>query len=233
MYQRQIPRAPKKITRDVFIDMIFELGKTYEYGYDTIMGAIELADKFMLIIEPRTSYHEHIKVKHKYRIHDRYKGQMDFLIAPIEQYYSPELVVVTLTLAGKSNEDDAHSISYALTFVENYYIIKMEWEVANCFGYYIRVKNIITDIGLIIGENADLASIFGEIAQDVCRIPKWWTISSVTIIMATLYLYQNNKLHAVTVDKVKRFRNFIKVMAEETETSTSTVLDTYINISNV
>lgn len=239
MYQRQIARAPEVITRDAFIIEIFELGRVFEYGYDTIVGAVELADRFMLITEPRWSYYDHIKFEDQVRIHESYKNKSALLILPIEQCYSKELVVAALILAGKSNEDDSHNINYGLLFCENYYIIKMEWDLASCFDYHIRVNNFITDIGLMLTinrldtlnqENGNLAPVFAELAQDICRIPQWWTISSTTIIMASLYLYQRNKLKARIVDKIKRFHNFITAMADETESSIETVLDTYINI---
>ena len=229
MYQRQIAKAPEVITRDAFITEIFELGRMYEYGYDTIVGAIELADRFMLITEPRQSYHEYVQLQRQCQIYDNYKDRLTLLTAPIEQCYSKELVVAVLTLAGKSNEDNPYSISHGLLFCENYYIVKMEWEIACSFAYYIRINNFITSIGLlVVEENANLASVFAELAQDICRIHQWWTISSTTIIMASLYLYQTNKLKAITTDRIKRFHNFICTVAKETESSVLTVLNVYI-----
>ena len=236
-YLHKINKPPTEITREEFLDEIFVLGHLYEYGYDTIVGAVELADRFMLVTEPRQSYHEHITLK------PSNSPEYEALVTtPITQIYSKELVVVALTLAGKTNEDDPHSIKYGLTSCENYYIVKMEWEIARCFHYHIRVNNFMTCIGLAfddgmncIGLTKDglsyqrLGPVFGELAKDVCRIPNWWTFSPLSIVLGTMWLYQQGKLRAVTTSKEMRFAEFVNVVAAECEEPPSKVLQAYID----
>ena len=226
MYKHKIAKPPKVITREQFLQDIFALGRLYEYGYDTIVGAVELADRFMTITEPRQSYHEHIQME---TLDDASK-----LLAttPIDHCYSDELVVVALTLAGKCNEDDPHSIMYGLLNCENYYIVKMEWEIAQCFQYHIRVNNFMTYLGLIFDDTPILGPEFGALAQDVCRVLSWYTMSPVTILMASLWLHQQGKLKAIATAKHQRFVTFIETVAAECEATKIDTLNAYITMHN-
>ena len=48
--------------------------------------------------------------------------------------------------------------------------------------------------------------------------------------MGTMWLYQQNKLRAVTTNKKNIFRKFISAVAEECEQPVIEVLQTYINV---
>ena len=229
MYQHKINKAPTEISREQFLDAIFSLGHLYEYGYDTILGAVELADRFMLIREPRPSCHGHIELNSTLD-NEAYRT---LIITPMAQIYSKELVVVALTLAGKANEDEPHSIHYGLMFCENYYIVKMEWELASCFRHHIRVNNFMTYIGLTFDDGMSypqLGPVFGELAKDVCHIPNWWNLSPLAIIMGVMWLYQQGKLRAVSTNKQLMFNEFVATIANECEQPPNKVLEAYINM---
>jgi hypothetical protein len=233
MHLHKIPRPPTEITRDDFLTKIFELGRLYEYGYDTIVGAVELADRFMLITEPRQSCYSHEKLLKLQKLKQLLTiDQQQLLTTPIAQIYSKELVVVVLTLAGKVNEDDSYGILLGLEFCANYYIVKMELEIAQCFHYHIRVNNFITHIGSALNDEFNhpkLGPVFGELAKDVCKISQWWNLSPLSIIMGTMLLFQRNNLRAITTNKKNIFHKFISTIAEECEQPLSETLQTYIN----
>lgn len=45
MYVRDIVKVPQKIERDEFVNIIFNVGLNYNYGYDTLMAAVQLGDQ--------------------------------------------------------------------------------------------------------------------------------------------------------------------------------------------
>jgi len=47
MYVRDIIRSPQKITRNEFVNIIFDIGLNYNYGYDTLIASVQLGDQYI------------------------------------------------------------------------------------------------------------------------------------------------------------------------------------------
>ncbi len=47
MYQRDVHVIPIEILRDEFVNIIFDIGLEYYFGYDTLITAVEIGDKYV------------------------------------------------------------------------------------------------------------------------------------------------------------------------------------------
>lgn len=180
MYQRDIPKLPKIITRDEFVNIVFDLGQRYQHGYDTIVASVQLADYFVSFKELRHPFillnksekislesvckrNPHLtKIRgnfsvHKYRdllLTSPFKEQVEqntFMNELVPQVYSIELAYVVTVIIAKYNEDDRYKwTDDAVADTNNRYVIKMEWEICMLLNFHIKINNFITLIGDII-----------------------------------------------------------------------------------
>lgn len=180
MYQRDIPKLPKIITRTEFVDIVFDLGRIHQHGYDTIVASVQLADHFVSFKGVRRPFiqlnisekkalksickrnPELTKVRGKFSVqkyHDllltspfqEKLEQNKFMYELIPQVYSIELAYVVTVIIAKYNEDDGYRwTDNAIADTNNRYVIKMEWEICMLINFHIKINNFITLIGHII-----------------------------------------------------------------------------------
>lgn len=176
MYQRDIPKLPKTITRDEFVNIVFDLGHRHQHGYDTIVASVQLGDYFVSFKGERNPFFllsraEKRSIKDLLKKNTQVKGaiynlntdillnspfrekleQKPFMYELVPQIYSTELAYVVTVIMAKSNEDDGYRwTDDAVSDTNNRYVIKMEWEICMLLNFNIKVHNFITLIGHII-----------------------------------------------------------------------------------
>lgn len=224
MYQRDIPKFPVKINRREFVNYVFDLGRRYNHGYDTIITSVEIGDKFVSYTGHRESY-----VDQKYYCHD-------IILNLVPQEYSIELAHVVTVIAAKCNEDFGYERTWsAMADTQNRYVIKMEWEVCMVLGFRVKINNFISAISDIlchhhIVDSKILGSVFWDLSKDICMNQELLNINPVVIIMATILLYKCGKLRAIRSNRERTFLNIMQQVAHEYEVPLIDVLRSYISI---
>jgi len=225
MHLRDIPHLPIEISRKEFVKIVFDVGLIHTHGYDTIIAAVDIGDRFVEYSGSRESYTR----KHKYN-----SDYDKILSLPIEQIYSKELAYIVTVIAAKSNEDDGYNDTVeAVDDLCNYYLYKMEWEICTLFNYHFPVNNFITYIGTMLYATTmgsiKLSSVFWDISREYCFDRKLMKINSPTVLIGMMYLYRKNKLKAIISHKERLFRDTITSIAKECEVTTDEVIKIYIS----
>lgn len=182
MYRSSVPHLPVEISREEFVELVFDLGRIHSHGYDTIVASVELGDYFVSFPGPREPFIELTneekarirteKIRAKREIH-LLGGKSDFglearitakiiaartvktfLDEPVPQIYSIELAHVVSVIVAKYNETAGYrKTTIAMADTENRFIVKMEWELLLLIGYKPKVSNFMTLIGLITNKD--------------------------------------------------------------------------------
>lgn len=255
MYQRDIPRIPETISRDMFVDIVFELGKTYQHGYDTIVAAVQIADYFLSFSGERIVYRPFSQVDRvKYRaLKDEFtcnsigfageikleahikkeQNPIELLDDLVPQVYSVELAHVVTVISAKLNEEFDHgynSIRSAAYDTENSYVRKMEFEILITLGFHFRIFNFITVIGLLLADPVPpiLGSVFWDISKEVCRNKDLLSKDPMLIVLSIVILGKRGKLRALKLHRERLFIEKLATIARELELPMVDVTRAYI-----
>lgn len=204
MFSRDILKIPTRITREKFVNIVFEIGYRWSHSYNTIITAVMLGDEYI------------DKIQYK-----------------IFNYYSIELAYVVSILSTKLLEDFGYcSTSKACYDVGNRYIIEMEWNVFTTTGYNIRRYNYIDAIPKLINGNSvkQLNGCFFDISRDICMDKQILNINPFTLILGLTMLYRKNKLLSYKKYKKRIFYGIMRKLSKEYEVDLSDILSAYIKI---
>lgn len=148
MYQRDIPRLPIQISREKFVDLVFDIGREYCHEYNSIVASVILGDKFVTYTGPRKPFIDGLS---EHLSGFRGPSSPEIINELVPQIYSEELAHVVTVLVAKHNEDNGYQYTNeAIVDTENRYIVKMEWEIAMIIGFRIDTNNFVTAISYII-----------------------------------------------------------------------------------
>src|SRR5205085_5915401 len=212
MYQREEQFDPIEIDREEYVNIVFDLGLLHCHGYDSIIAAVEIGDKF--VISP--------------------KNDTNDIIA---RHYSSELAHITTVLASKANEDEGYIFTKkAVNDTNNGLVYKMEWEICRSIGFHIKIDNFITFIGKTLhltGTPIVLSSVFWDLSKDICMNRELLSMDPFTILTGCLLLNKMRKLRAIKSNKQRVFFEIMSQMAHEYELDLNDVLQAYINIKRI
>lgn len=262
MFQRDIPKLPIPISRDIFVDLVFDLGRENSHGYDTIIAAVQLGDYFVSFTGSRVIYRKLVEVeKDTYNVKKtalkrfldlrdldyRQKGEIideilmerkrTFMDEPVPQVYSIELAHVVSVIAAKCNEDfSGYRTREAIFETDNCYIIKMEWEIFSIIGFRLKVCNFITVIGSIIEEilGSEKSPYLGSQFRDISREVAL-DPKLLAINPRTLVLGMillGNRLKALRTYRERIFSKTITNLVQEYELKVEDVLQAFIRIKS-
>ena len=247
MYQRNIPRLPKIISREAFVDRIFDLGQQYQHGYDTIMTAVEIGDFFITYKGKRVSHlGQFSELTNQPSANTNSVGprepsvdlvkenQRKLMIMCVPQVYSEELAYVVTVISACANED--HNYSYsdivdAASEVQNGYVYKMQWEICAALKFYVRPNNVITLLGRIIwaiyAPKPDTNNIyvphmgttFWDLARTICMKKSFLSINPITIVIGAILLQRHGKLRPIRENRERRLITIMNKLAREYEVS--------------
>lgn len=247
MYTRNISRLPEEISRDEFVNIVFDLGLMHQHGCDTIVASVELGDYFVSFRGNRIPFVQLTKKERMKRKSREKKGERvektTFKEEVIPQVYSVELAHVVTIIIAKYNEDDGYNwTDDAIDATNNDYVIKMEWEICIMLGFHIKVRNFITLIGEIIwsittederiheSSSLRLHSMFWDLSKEICMDQKLLATDPRALVMGCLLLQQRGKLRAVRINKERIFRATMNLIAHEYELDINDLLNTYIKL---
>ena len=222
MHQRDIPKLPTKIDRKEFVDIIFDLGLSSMHGYDTIVAAVQLGDKFVSYSGSRISFNDT-----RFGSYD-----IDIMNQPVPQEYSAELAHVVTIITCKVNEDNGYmDIKEAIYETCNSYVAKMEWEICELFNFNFKVNNFITLIAALVCHKKDepitLDSGFYDLSKQICINIELLNMNPFTLVAGILILIKHKKLRASRDNKERIFKNIMVQLAKEYEVELSDVLREY------
>jgi len=211
MYQRDISHLPTKISRDHFIDLIFDIGTRYSHGYDSIVASVQLGDYFVNYKGTRKPF---------------YNNDTSSSNELSEQIYSTELAHVVTVIIAKFNEDYGYNkTKLAVSDTNNKYVIKLEWEISMILNFHVRVNNFITVISKLICSNYShnplytfkFGSIFYDISRDICNNQDLLSKNPYLIVAALLLLHKHGKLRSIKIHKQRIFSETICLISDEFE----------------
>ena len=222
MHQRDIPKLPTKIDRKEFVDIIFDLGLSSMHGYDTIVAAVQLGDKFVSYSGPRISFNDI----------QSGSSDIDIMNQPVPQEYSTELAHVVTIITCKVNEDNGYmDIKEAIYETCNSYVAKIEWEICILFDFNLKVNNFITLIGALVCHKKDepitLNSAFYDLSKQICSNLELLNMNPFTVVAGILILAKHGKLRASHDNKERIFSNMMIQLSKEYEVELSDVLREY------
>ena len=257
MYQRDVSTLPIEISRDDFVDIIVEIGSIYNHTIETTVAAVILGDYFISFNSPRSPYIPSNRrkkdvintknilaqstinnltplptqsVKHVYKSRDIPFNE------PISQIYSIELAHVVTVIAAKYNEDYGYrNIKQACFDTNNYYVVKMEWEICSIIGLHVKIKNFVSLFAIIleilgINSSKEWHPKFYFICYEICYDKILLNTHPKAILMGILLLFKHNKLPLNCIENARRIifeRTMIKI-SHISDTDISDVIKAYI-----
>lgn len=255
MYQCDIPKLPTEISRNEFVENVFDIGRKNNHRYDTIIASVMLGDKFVSYEGKRIPY---VELNNKTFSADSGSDDPDELLNEtfdkingnlqlkelidnlVPQIYSLELACVVSLIVAKYNEDSGYRrIRYAITDTNNNYVIKMEWEICILIGFELHINNFITVIceiiSKILNQNTfingwNLSLFFWDFSKDICMNEKLLKSNPRTIILGSILLYKMGKLKAARLYKKRIFNEIMIKLAHEYELNLGDILRKYIAI---
>lgn len=237
MYQREIAKLPTEISREDFVEKIFDLGFDQNHEYDTIMLAVQIGDFFVKYDGhriPHTSWKRKEIVESKLSKRDPRcdpDGIADILAI---QKYSDELVHTVTAIASDYNEDDGYDIAKANVNCNNGYVFKLEWEICSILEFHIQPRNYIRAIGQLIYHKHQyekirhLAPIFWDLSKDICLNHQLTIMNPNTVLLGIVMLYKRKRLSAIRKYRCRRFSTLFKNLAREYELPIGKILQAYI-----
>lgn len=214
IYKRHIPHMPKKIKRDEFISIVFEIGFRNGHSCDTVMIAVKIGDYFISYKGSRTSYCG--------------SSNDPIMLDIVPQYYSEELAYTVSILSAKFNEDGGcyNKTSIAAFDTNNYYVYKMEWEIFEVLDYHIKPYNIIPYIDFNF--QPGFRPWIRDFCQHICLYAPDWKPTTVIIAMIILSKYKTPSF--IKKNRQRRFLNLAQKISHEYEISLSDFFISYIKI---
>lgn len=178
MYNKNIEKIPEEITRCEFVTIIFDLGLSYEFGYDTLMAAVQLGDKYI-----------------DYQNNNYYSQELAHMCTVVISKFNEDYYYST------SDAIDTIENSYMLKlewdlFTMINYVVKID----NVMTYIGRLVNDEIKLELILGQ------IFWYLCKDICMNKQLLLMKHETLLRGCMILHTHNKLKAVH-DYKKEFFN--------------------------
>jgi hypothetical protein len=225
MYQWDIPHLPEKISRQEYVDIIFNIGHKHRHGYATIISAVQLGDFFVSFTGPR------ISVSNNNDSYDLY----DIMNELVPQVYSIELAYVTTIITAKFNEDYGYrNTALAMNDTKNRYVVKMEWEICILIKFNVKIYNFISVIGnklytdSNIGRFRNFGPQFWDLSKDVCMDRELLSMNPKALICGFILLVRYDKLKASIQYRKRKFYNMMKQISYECEVPLIDILREYI-----
>lgn len=228
MYRREIPHLPNTVPRKQFVKEIFDLGLRFDYGYDTLITAVEIGDRFVSYKGDRVSY-TYYKKKNKLS-----SDQINIITEFVPQIYSRELAYVSLVISADVTEDDGYSIGEVADELENGYVYKMQWEICIINDFCIHNNNFITLLGSLIWEanssvdECTLSKMFWDLSLAICTDETLLYANPINIILAVIMLNNMGKLCTPKQYRERIFQKLMSQVAKEYDIPISNLLQAYI-----
>ena len=223
MYQHDIPKLPTPITRNSYVDLVFDIGLEYSHGYDTIVMSVEIGDAFVLYKGNRSPF---IPTAHT---------NFEIMNQLVPQEYSIELAHITTVTVAKFNETGGYqSTRNAISNTENCYIAKMEFEIFEVIDFHINRSNFITVFGNLLPHTNQkhLGSVFWDLSKAICLDYTLMQMNPYTLILGTILLNKHGKLKAVSDNKYRMFQTLLTHIVEEYELTYSDVIHAYKQVKS-
>lgn len=221
IYERDIPKLPNEICRDEFVNEIFNLGLNYECGYNVLISAVEIGDKFV-------SYN---KKRRPHTLHNRKfsKGPIKILVDLVPQIYSKELAHVVFAISCNSIEDWGYSIDNVASQLDNVYVYKMEWEVCMVINFHVPYENFFIHMLSLIDNPNNISAMFWDLTRQICMDKLLLYSNRASIIVAIILLIKNKKLRAERTYRERIFTQTIILTSNEYEIPLNILLKSLID----
>ena len=220
MHKHKLYILPKPIKRNKYVKLVFDLGLQHDHDVSTMISAVIIGDEFI-------SY-KGVRIPYIPKNNGKY---CDMLVETVPPFYSKELAYVTTVLSAKMNEDKGYkNTNDAIFDTENYYIVKIEWEVLFILNFHVKISNfIIMMYNIIAPQNRRFADYFWDLSREICLDEKLLYTSEKTVILACALLSRNNKLRAVKKCKKRMFKCCLEQLSYEYEVDMSDIIREIIN----
>jgi hypothetical protein len=234
MYQWEQPHLPIAISREDFVDIIFDIGLYNLYNYDTVVSSVQLGDSFVEYIGPRNPYVDKLQLE-KFPINSY---ERDILEKLVPQEYSKELAYAVTVIMGKFLDERGRGFGWtniAIRETNNYYVVKLEWEVCMILGFHIKTKNFISVIGNLIYSDISyqptpiLNSVFWDLSKDICMNKSILNMDPRTVVLGIKLLHRKKKLRAVTSNRKRFFLQLMNTISNDYEIDMKDLLRGYID----
>ena len=249
MYQRDIPHLPTKISREEFVDHVFELGLRNSHSYESIMVSVQLGDNFVtfsgdrvpfieLNREEKIIYREERKRRKKIPeiIHDTSviehilnQRPKTFIDEVVPQVYSIELAHVVTVIVAKANEEFGYKQTcYAVADTCNHYVVKMEWEICILLTYHIKIYTFLSV--LCWEKRLILRSMFQDLCREICMNYALLHKDPRVVALAVIILFHRKRLRAIQTSRRRIFHEIMLLIAREYELPVKDILQEYIKL---
>lgn len=142
MYARDIPRLPESVSREVFVNTLFDIGLLYQCSCDTLLSAVTIGDAF---VSHKFSIPPHRLIANPLLTPDK----ADILNQPLPQTYSIDLAHVSLCISSSIHEESCYSIDDASRDLDNIIVYKLQWEVCLMFKFCIPTPKIVKLLAIL------------------------------------------------------------------------------------
>lgn len=208
-YRRDIPDLPEVISRQEFVEELFDVSFLNSLSYDTTILAVQLADFFVNFIGKRKIY---TGWKRKNKSSERHPRYDPYEIADniSHQIYSIPLLHTCLAIAS-AYYDDIYTIEMANIKTNNAYVFKLEWELCSMCDFTIKPNSYFKIIDLLLNHipinnnTKDLGSTFFDLTKTICLNKELLNVNPFTIILAVKMLFRRKKLKCYNESKFGRF----------------------------
>jgi len=226
MYKRDIPHIPDVISRTKFVDEIFQLGLMLGNGYDTLINAVMIGDKFVSFIGERSPY-KCYKENNRDKLTEE---QIKIINELVPQEYSKELAHVSLVISSNYIDDWGYSIEDAANELTNGYVYKMQWEICMIHNFHFSNNNFLTNLFTLIDYNDtnNISDMFWDLTKNICMDISLLYASHSIIIIAFIILIKHNKLRARRDYHERIFQNIMIRASQEYEIPLNSILHAYI-----
>lgn len=214
MYERDTPHLPNAITREEFVDHVFDLGLRHYHSYSTCIAAVQLGDQFVTFTGKLIPF-----------INESFPDN-----ECVPQIYSLELAYITTVILAKYCEDWGYKCTkQAVIDTDNSYVIKMEWEICRMVDFHIKINNFMTVMGeLLWDDTKQWHPMFWDLSKEVCLNPILLSTRPDVLILGILLLWHNKSLKAMRSYKERIFRDTMICIAHEYEVTLEELLRAYI-----
>jgi len=192
MYKWQVPKHPKLIKREKYVNKIFVIGHDKDFNYDTLVLAVKIGDKFIKTQgqEIYTSYMSNVKENFTFE-------EQEILNKTCVKEYSKELAYVSLSIASYINEDNIYNIKTVAIKLENGYVFKLQWEICIENNFYIQTQSFCNILQYFFDQKYNY-DFFYFLFLDICLdYDILHTHSQISLIIGILILFKNNKLKSI------------------------------------
>lgn len=202
MYQSSLIKDPINITREEFINTVFNIGMEYSHGYDTVVSSVILGDMFVKNSNVYTLELAHI---------------VSVLMAKCNE--DSGYLSTKKALANVGNK-------YIIQL--EWKILKM-FNYSIKFKSFI---NLFNELILFCSKGykfQTLSGFFYDLSKEVC-INQLLFLNPKAIIIGTVLLYKRKKLKALRMYKERIFKEIIVRICDEYDIELDLFIKTYINI---